>query len=1491
MANKESPNTLLSNATFRVLDAPVQGPIAGFVPKPGAYGTDPLCSTFYYDVPVRNPDGSYNFNITGQGYAFNWTRGFSDQTGITGFQKVEAIIPLSSNTRVANPPDGAGPIKHVIAAFSSNTCPDADAVKVTVRVPALLAQDDNSNTNPYQIDYAVDISINNGAFVPVGTHTIAGKCTSSYQRTTVYQLPKTTPASTYYEWKVRVRRVSTNILSIRVQNELFVDSIAVVSTSLYAYPNTVLVGTQINADQFSSIPARAYELKGLLVSVPSGYTPTAYGYDTTPFTRQCDIESANRLIGMTTHDDAQLEGITAGMVASGAGIPIPSIVTAISEPGGFHFAIDRDPTATANNVTVTFYPTASNETIAAATYPAIWDGTFTTGVWTDNPAWIFYDLLTNSVHGLGDYVQAANVDKWTLYKIAQYCDTMVDDGAGGQEPRFTANVLISQPQEAYSVLLNLASTFRGMLYYANGTIHASQQQDEAPVFAFNNANVVGGVFSYSDTARDTRATVAKVKWTDPQNGYRENIEYVEDIDGILRYGYREKEMTAFACTSRGQAYRLGSWTLESERLLTETVTFQTDLEGVALRPGDNFAVYDNFRTNRAQAGRITAFTSARSMVTLDRSVAIEPGQLYSLSCIVPKYQLDGSGDVTGSSQIPFIRQSQVESFAVTTAATSGTTQLVIAGSFSTGLFAGSPFILSASGTGAPILNTATFYTCLATAEVSAGVIEVLGLQANTGVQFSIQTGYTVVEWPENPGDIDTSILPPSNLRVTGVTGMTAPDNTFYCNIDLTWVNSPSANLSYYIVSGKEWDTSYERFTVIGTGFSFPRNDTGQYLFRLAAVSLGGVESPFITGGFLVSDRNPLGTLRPLSGVRLVDNGDPLYVNAMTGYTGYVGINPGFTWTIPVDEAGVQIVDAQFISGYRVIARSLNGVTGLYTGHVSGAETTQFQFTGNLLRQWVTPTRGFEFVVQTVDIYGNVAAGGAIKVDNPPMKAPFASGFLGYNGGLSYNITPSLQYDTSGVYLWVDQNPSFVPTYSNYDYSSSNLAGIASISPTTGVFWTWFALGDTFAAAGNPIWGPVSGNANGFGFEAFRSIDNEINEAFSLATGLVTDYILVVSGQAALTAREVFILSGQITGNGSIPGIVNTALNARVNTIVVTASGALSTQINAVAATTDLLSGQVGATGATLLLALSNSGGALSEHITSLQSFTSGFSSSVQVAARAFVTGDGLNGNPPGFGGVAIATWGFKLNANNRVVSMKATASSWGNDAGMDGIEFGDTTNLRSEGFSPGSAGWRIKANGEAEFGTASIRGAFTGGSAASDYISMDYRGMAIRTAASNSRFEIFTTATAAKRANVYNTSNNLIARYGATVAGSDVYGEIGLANNAGSETITLNGQGGSINCDTLDIDSTSAFDGLATFNGEALINSTDKLYFFNTSNGTYIMEDNGIQIWGDGSHPVQIMGTNTMLQFGTYTDTPLTIAGYIEVLDQAGNTRKLAVVA
>jgi predicted phage tail protein len=264
----------------------------------------------------------------------------------------------------------------------------------------------------------------------------------------------------------------------------------------------------------------------------------------------------------------------------------------------------------------------SNYDVTTRAYTGTWDGTFKPS-WTDNPAWIFYDLVTHPRYGLGHLVDASMIDKWGLYKIAQYCDGLVSDGNGGQEPRLTCNVFLQTQADAYKLLNDLSTAFRGISYWAGGTIMASADMPSDPVFTYTDANVIGGQFSYSASARKARFTTALVSWNDPRNFYRTKVEYVEDADGIARYGVQQTAVTAVGCASQGQAQRLGRWMLLTSRLETDTVTFKVGLDGVLAAPGQVIRIADSARAGRRQGGRIVAATT--TTVTLDKVPTVAAG--------------------------------------------------------------------------------------------------------------------------------------------------------------------------------------------------------------------------------------------------------------------------------------------------------------------------------------------------------------------------------------------------------------------------------------------------------------------------------------------------------------------------------------------------------------------------------------------------------------------------------------------------------------------------------------------------------------------------------------------------------------------------------------------------------------------------------------------------------------------------------------------------
>ncbi|TVS49114.1 DUF1983 domain-containing protein [Xanthomonas perforans] len=247
----------------------------------------------------------------------------------------------------------------------------------------------------------------------------------------------------------------------------------------------------------------------------------------------------------------------------------------------------------------------SNYDPEARTYAGVWDGTFKPA-FTRNPAWVFYDMVTKDRYGLGHRIPAAWVDRWRLYQIAQYCDQMVSDGMGGQEPRFTCDMYLQTRQDAYKMLQDMAAVFRGITYYAAGQVLASADMPQDPVYAFNQTNVIDGRFTYSGSARKVRHTVALVSWNDPDDFGRAKVETVEYRPGIARYGIQQVEVAAMGCTSRAQAQRIGLHILYTENLETETVTFGVGLEGAVPQPGDIIEVADPNRAGRRNGGRIKA---------------------------------------------------------------------------------------------------------------------------------------------------------------------------------------------------------------------------------------------------------------------------------------------------------------------------------------------------------------------------------------------------------------------------------------------------------------------------------------------------------------------------------------------------------------------------------------------------------------------------------------------------------------------------------------------------------------------------------------------------------------------------------------------------------------------------------------------------------------------------------------------------------------------
>jgi hypothetical protein len=273
-----------------------------------------------------------------------------------------------------------------------------------------------------------------------------------------------------------------------------------------------------------------------------------------------------------------------------------------------------------------------NSTTGAISYTGIWDGTFGAAQWTSDPAWCLWDLLTSTRYGFGNHIDTTQLDKWAFYSASQYCGASVPDGFGGTEPRFSCNVNIQTADDAYKLINDMASVFRAMPYWSTGALTVAQDKPSDPAYLFTYANVSEEGFSYSGSSLKTRPTVAVVQYMDLS---LRNVSYevVENQTAISKYGVIKTDITAFACTSRGQAHRIGEWLLYSSQYETETVTFMASIDaGVVVRPGQIIEISDPVRAGARRGGRIKSATT--TAITVDDATGLSATNTPTLSVIL-----------------------------------------------------------------------------------------------------------------------------------------------------------------------------------------------------------------------------------------------------------------------------------------------------------------------------------------------------------------------------------------------------------------------------------------------------------------------------------------------------------------------------------------------------------------------------------------------------------------------------------------------------------------------------------------------------------------------------------------------------------------------------------------------------------------------------------------------------------------------------------------
>lgn len=536
-------------------------------------------------------------------------------------------------------------------------------------------------------------------------------------------------------------------------------------------------------------------------------------------------------------------------------------------------------------------------------YAGVWDGSFKIA-WTDNPAWCFYDLVTNTRYGLGNYIPESQVDKWALYRVAKYCDELVPNGLGGYEARFTCNLYMQTREQAYKVVQDMASVFRGMAYWSGGAITVTQDAPQDPVYQFTAANVVDGEFAYQGSSAKARHTVALVSWVDPDDFFRQKVEYVEDLAGIARYGVVQADVVAMGCTSRGQANRVGKWLLYSEQSESEIITFRTGLEGAVVRPGDVIKVADASRGGMRLGGRIAAATTVS--VTLDQDL---PAGSWRISVVLP----------TGVVEERLVGSLSGRTVGVTSA-------------FSMTPQVGAIWVLSST------LVEAQLFRVVQVAESEPGIHEITALAHNPSKYAAIEQGLALQ--PRAITVLSTTPAAPTGLTVTE--SLYRVKDQALVLIQLGWEQVFGA-LEYQVTYRVNGGNTVTLPKVSSTYLEIRNAESGDYVFTVRAVGVSGK-----LGNSASLSQSILGKLQPPDDVQdfvvLRRTTDLLLnwsANTDADLSGYeVRVGTGWDSGVLVGQtAGTQLVHDQSESGqYNYHIRAFD-TSGKYSQHV-----TTFQLT-------------------------------------------------------------------------------------------------------------------------------------------------------------------------------------------------------------------------------------------------------------------------------------------------------------------------------------------------------------------------------------------------------------------------------------------------------------------------------------------------------------------------------------------------------------------
>jgi predicted phage tail protein len=949
---------------------------------------------FFDGLPLNDEvDLSPNFKDV----RYSYRLGFPDQTVLDGFDYVEELISGTPEVTIGNK---SGPVIFEIADKFY------DRLVINIQTPNGFYVQDVTNGDILGIPesapiiFNIEYQYNSGTgfgsewkLFGEGTYRLSGKTMAAYEKSIEGSLFRNKD-SEYHEWRIRVTRISPDDADANPSNPssrhtvLRLGKITGITDAKLSYPGCALIGIEINAEQFSRIPVRSYQMRFLLIQVPTNYFPPHSKRNNGTFRKFAEY---NRVV---------LEGgdVTENVDSAGNPIDVP------------------------------------------------WDGTFYQE-WTNNPAWVAYALCTQQIVGLGDYLPGV-ADKWGLYSIARYNDQLVRNGYFNgtfalEEPRFRFNSFFQSREHAFKVLGDVASAFRAMLYYSGGHFIFAQDKPKASRAMINTTDVEGGKFTYSGTARRARHTVAVVYFNDPEADFELRPVIYEDFEGRMRYGERKLVITRQGCTSKGEARRAGMEAILSEMANTDTVTFTARMKAAVYRPGDIVEIYDPKRARMPYSGRILGLSVnelGKTLLLLDRAVPLSHfiGGVLNYSVVCSKINgatLDPT-EVTTAAELEKVLAAQLTSPVQITALSTGPngeTVLVLNERLPDSVVRGGTWGIKSS-TIQPFKAR-----ILGIGRPKGGRYEITALEWHEELFDSVDndTSYSEAPITQNVNSWRKP-SPPKNLLIH--VNQKYEQEILVYDMTISWTRPDSVVVRGYQVYLQTGLGNYQRITDTPlTSITHRITEAGSYGIRVFAVGIGGELSTPVSGRMLVGALS--GTNQEIvSGLEIQGQG-----NLTEFSSGDVSFDWRINWSGALDsiEQEAAPVLPPIISNYIVKIITVAGVTVM----TQDVHSTDFTLTLERNKQLAGgPYREFIISVQAKTVDGGVSAASSIRVYNEAPVVPTFTVTDDRQGSAIVRVTSAKSADFKRYKIWADVVDNFTPTNVNLKFEGDSSLTTVALTP-------------------------------------------------------------------------------------------------------------------------------------------------------------------------------------------------------------------------------------------------------------------------------------------------------------------------------------------------------------------------------------------------------------------------------------------------------------